>query len=347
MQRFRFGIIGIGNIAPVHAAAIQGTPGGELVAIATRNPERGKAFADQHGAAWYADYRELLARSDIDAVTLCTPHDLHLPMTLAAAESGKHVLCEKPMALTVAECDEMIQACQRAGTTLGVVFQGRFEPLAVQLKAAFDAHQLGELVWVSANTVWYRSDEYYKSGPWRGTWAHEGGGVVINQAIHAIDLLQWLAGRPRRVTAKARTLHHSIEVEDAALALLEYPGGRLGLIQATTAAFPGSPERLEFYGTRGSVIYHKGQGRLEWHTVEPREDRVVEAAASSGAAAPMDITASAHTAQFQDFVEAVRDTRPPRVDGREGRKSIELVEAIYRSARLDAPVELPLDCDVV
>ncbi len=346
MHRLRFGIIGVGNIAPVHAAAIRGTPEAELVAIATRNPERGKAFAEKHGGTWYSDYRELLARTDVDVVTLCTPHDLHLPMTLDAAAAGKHVLCEKPMARTVAECDAMIQACERAGVLLGVIFQARFEPLAAKLKAAIENGLIGRLLWVSANTVWYRSDEYYKSGVWRGTWEHEGGGAVINQAIHAIDMLQWLTGLPKRVTARMRTLNHGIEVEDAALALLEYPDGRMGLIQATTAAFPGLPERLEFFGSRGSVIYHKGEGRLEWHLAEPREDRVDQVAASSGAAAPMDITAAGHIAQFRDFAEAIREKRPPQVDGHEGKRSLALVEAIYRSARLDTPVELPLDAQV-
>lgn len=343
IQPLRFGIIGLGNIAPVHAAAIQGTPGAELVAVATRNPERGQAFTAKHGGTWYADYRELLAQADVDAVSICTPHDLHLPMTIDAAAAGKHILCEKPMARTAAECDAMIAACERAGVTLGVIFQSRFERLSLELKAALDANRLGRLLWVSANTVWYRSDEYYRSASWRGTSAHEGGGVLINQAIHGIDLLQWLAGLPQRVTAQTRTLNHSIEVEDGAIALLEYGDGRLGLVQATTVAFPGLPERLEFYGARGSAIYHKGEGRLEWHLAEPREDRVDQSPVSSGASAPMDITAAGHTSQFQDFARAIRDQRLPRVDGREGKKSIMLVDAIYRSAATGAPVDLPLN----
>ncbi len=342
MPSLRFGIVGVGNIAPIHVAAIKGTPDVELVAVATRNPERGRAFVAEHGGTWYADYRDLLARGDVDAVTLCTPHDLHMPMTLDAAAAGKHVLCEKPMARTVAECDAMIAASEKAGVTLGVIFQSRFESLSRQLKAALDAGRLGRLLWVSANTLWHRTDEYYRSGPWRGTWAHEGGGVLINQAIHAIDLLLWLAGTPARVTAQMRTLNHQIEVEDSGLAILEYPDGRLGLIQATTSAFPGYPERLEFYGSLGSAIYHKGQGRLEWHLADSREDRVDESGVSSGAARPMDINAAGHTAQFQDFVAAIRERRRPAVDGHEGRRSVELVEAIYRSARANVPITMPL-----
>ncbi len=338
MTLLRFGIIGVGNIAPVHAAAIRGTPDAELVAVATRSPERGRAFVAEHGGTWHADYGELLARDDVDVVTLCTPHDLHAPMTLDAAAAGKHVLCEKPMARNVAECDAMLAACEKAKVTLGVIFQGRFEPLAHQLKAGLD--RLGRLLWVSSNTIWHRTDEYYRSGPWRGKLEHEGGGVLINQAIHAIDLMLWMSGMPARVTAQIRTLSHDIEVEDSALAILEYADGKLGLIHATTSAFPGYPERLEFYGSQGSAIYHKGQGRLEWHLADPREDRIDEGGISSGAAQPMDITAAAHTAQLKDFAAAIRERRRPAVDGHEGRRSVELVEAIYHSARANVPVAI-------
>ncbi len=336
----RFAIIGVGNIAPIHAAAIHGVPGAELVAVATRNEDRGRAFAAEHGGTWYADYRELLARAKADIVTICSPHDLHAPMTIDAAAAGMHVLCEKPMARNVAECDAMIAACDRAGVTLGVVFQSRFERLSISLKDALDAGRLGHLLWASANTLWYRSDAYYQSGPWRGTWEHEGGGVLINQAIHAVDLLIWLAGMPVSVTARARTLNHAIEVEDAALALLDYPDGRFGLIQATTAAFPGYPERLEFFGSQGSAVYHKGQARLEWHLADPIEDRIDEAEVSSGAACPMDITAAGHTALFNDFVVAVHEKRPPQIDGYAGRQSVALVEAIYRSAASESTIAL-------
>ena len=333
MKKLHFGIIGVGNIAPLHALAIQALPKAELVAVATRNAEHGKAFAGKYGGVWHADYAELLQRPEVDAVVLCTPHDLHAPMTIAAAQAGKHVLCEKPMARTIAECDEMIEACDRAGVTLGVVFQSRFELLSLQLKRLIEEGALGRILWTSANTIWYRSDDYYRSGAWRGTWAHEGGGVLINQAIHAIDLMLWLTGRPARVTAQMRTLNHAIEVEDGAIAILEYADNRLGLIQATTAVYPGYAERLEVYGTHGSAIYHKGEGRLEWHLLEPRADHVLETNISSGAANPMDITAAGHAAVFQDSAEAIRQGRRPLIDGTEGRRGVEVVEAIYQSAR--------------
>jgi predicted dehydrogenase len=342
MKPLCFGIIGVGNIARNHVAAIKATPCATLVGVADCDSERARAFAAEHGGTWYADYHDLLARDDVDVVTLCTPHDLHAPMTIDAAAAHKHVICEKPMARNVAECDAMIAACERTGVTLGIIFQSRFESLAQKAKTLIDDGKLGRLLWVSANTIGYRSDEYYRSAPWRGTCAHEGGGVLINQAIHAIDLLLWLTGMPTRVTAQTRTLNHSIEVEDGAIAILEYADNRLGFIQATTVAHPGYPERLEFYGTRGSAVFHKGEARLEWHTHDPHEDGEEKAEVSSGAARPMDISNAGHIAQFQDFAAAIREHRRPLVDGHEGRKSIEVVEAIYRSTRANAPVSIPL-----
>jgi UDP-N-acetyl-2-amino-2-deoxyglucuronate dehydrogenase len=340
MKRLHFGIVGVGNIAPLHALAIRGLPEAELVAVATRDSERGRAFTKKYGGVWQADYADLLQQPDVDVVVICTPHDLHAPMTIAAAQAGKHVLCEKPMARTMAECDTMVAACDRAGVTLGVVFQSRFEALSLQLKRLIDEGTLGRIMWNSANTIWYRTNDYYSSGPWRGTWAHEGGGVLINQAIHAIDLMLWLTGMPDQVAAQTRTLNHTIEVEDGAIATLAYGENRLGLIQATTVAYPGYAERLEVYGTCGSAIYHKGEGRLEWHLLDPREDHVLETNISSGAANPMDISAAGHAAVFQDFAEAIRQGRRPLIDGLEGRRSVQVVEAIYQSARSGGAVTL-------
>jgi predicted dehydrogenase len=230
----------------------------------------------------------------------------------------------------------MLAACARAGVTLGVIFQSRFDPLARQCRALLESGKLGRLVWAGARTPWYRDAAYFQAAPWRGE-ASQGGGVLINQAIHAVDLLSWLAGLPARVTAHARTLVHAVEIEDAAQALLEYDNGAIGLVQATTVAYPGYPERLEFFGLNGSAVLHKGEGRLEWHVHDPREDGSQTAPVSSGAAAPLDITAAGHIAQYQDFAAAVREGRAPLVDGREGRKSMLLLDAIYRSARTGQP----------
>jgi predicted dehydrogenase len=338
----KFGIIGAGNIAPVHATAIQNIHDAELVAVADTDQDHAQALATRFGGDVYSDYHDLLARSDVDVVTLCLPHFLHSPITLEAAAAGKHVLCEKPMAISLAECDKMIAACRKAGVTLGIISQGRFEPLAVKLKTAIDAGELGQLLWVSANVLWHRTDAYYSTAPWRGTWDREGGGVLINQAIHALDLLLWFAGAPNRVTGQIRTLNHHIEVEDCAMANLEYENGQMGLIQATTNAIPGYPERIEIYGSKGSAIYHKGLGQLEWHFLDAKKDHVDKVEASSGASRPMDISATAHTVQFNDFAEAIHNHRLPKVSGDDGRRSIELITAIYRSSHENTSIELPL-----
>ncbi|MCI0474935.1 MAG: Gfo/Idh/MocA family oxidoreductase, partial [Anaerolineales bacterium] len=217
-----FAIIGVGNIAPIHATAIRNTPDAQIVAVCTRDETRGRAFVEKFGGKYFSDYRAVLARDDVDAIALCTPHDLHAPMTLDAARAHKHILVEKPMARNVAECDAMIDAAQRAGVTLGVVFQMRFDPLTRKLKALIDDGKLGRLIWTTTNALWFRTDEYYRSGAWRGTWEREGGGVLINQGVHVVDLMLYLTGMPTRITAQTRTLNHQIEVEDAALAILEY-----------------------------------------------------------------------------------------------------------------------------
>ncbi len=339
----RFGIIGIGNIAPFHALAAKAVPGGQLVAVATRTETKARKFQAEYGAqAYYTDYRRLLERPDIDVVTICTPHFLHEPMTLEAAAAGKHVLVEKPMAITVEEADRMIAACQKAGVKLGVVFQSRFDPLARKLKKALDEGRLGKPLLASMTMKWYRTDEYYLSGEWRGTWAQEGGGALINQAIHGIDLLRWMAGPVKAINGCIATLAHDIEVEDVAFAVLEYESGAMGMIEGTTVAYPGFAERLEFSGTEGSVIYDKGNGKLHWYLKELVEERVDEIKTSSGAARPMDISAEGHVKVFRDFAEAIREDRKPLVDGHEGRHSLEIIQAIYRSARERRTIELPL-----
>lgn len=340
MKPLRFAIVGVGNIAPNHARAIQATPDAELVAVVTRRADKGREFVAQFGGTYFSEYHTLLTNKEVDVVALCTPHNLHLPMTLEAAAAGKHVLCEKPLARTVAECDQLIAACEAARVNLGVIFQFRFEPLALKLKALIESGKLGALIWNSTNTIWYRTNEYYASDPWRRTWGGSGGGVLINQAVHMIDLMLWLSGRPQKITAQIRTLRHAIETEDSALATLEYEGGRLGLIQATTAAYPGYPERLEIYGTKGSAVYYKGLSKLEWHLVDPKEDGLEETEVNSGAATHLSTNADSHTPQFQDFALAIREGRPPLVDGREGRKSVEVIEAIYRSAHENKSISL-------
>jgi UDP-N-acetyl-2-amino-2-deoxyglucuronate dehydrogenase len=340
-QELRFGLIGVGAVAPRHVTAIQETPGATLVAVCSRNEEKVKKFAQENGrVAWCTDYQEIIRRPDINAVAVTLPHNLHESVCLEAAAAGKHILMEKPLAITVEECDRMIGACEQAGVTLATCFQGRYEPLAKKLHAELNAGKLGRLLLASLHVQWYRDMAYYKSVAWRGKLATEGGGVIINQASHGLDMLLWLAGPVESVTANVATINHDIEVEDVVHAIVRFKSGAMGIIEATTVAYPGFNEELHFSGTDGSAIFEKGAGRIRWHLREPKSEWVDQGEASSGAGSAMAISAGPHIAAYQDFAAAIREKRAPLIDGREGRRSIELIQAIYQSGREQKTVQL-------
>jgi UDP-N-acetyl-2-amino-2-deoxyglucuronate dehydrogenase len=333
-QELRFGLIGVGAVAPRHVTAIQETPDASLVAVCSRNQAKVQRCAQESGGVdWTTDYREILKRSDINAVAVTLPHDLHESVCIEAAAAGKHILMEKPLAITVAECDRMIAACERAGVTLATCYQGRFDALPRKLHADLQAGKLGRLLLASLHVNWYRDMAYYGSAPWRGKWATEGGGVLTTQASHGLDMLLWLAGDVESVTAQMATLDHRIEVEDVVHVLLRFKNGALGIIETTTLAYPGFDERLDFSGTNGSAVFEKGAGRVRWYLKEPKSDWVEQGEASSGAGSAMAISAGPHIAAYRDFAAAIREKRSPLIDGREGRRSTAVIQAIYASAR--------------
>jgi predicted dehydrogenase len=333
-QELRFGLIGVGAVSPRHVTAIKETPGASLVAVCSRNEEKVKACAKESGGVdWTTDYREILKRSDINAVAITLPHDLHESVCVEAAVAGKHIMMEKPLAITVAECDRMIAACEKAGVTLATCYQGRFDPLPRKLHVDLQAGKLGRLLLASLHVNWYRDMTYYNSAPWRGSWKTAGGGVLATQASHGLDMLLWLAGPVESVTAQMATLDHKIEVEDVVHALLRFKSGALGIIETTTLAYPGFNEQLDFTGTNGSVIFEKGTGRLRWYLKEPKSEWVDQGEASSGAGSAMAISAGPHIAAYQDFAAAIREKRAPLIDGKEGRRSTEVIQAIYKSGR--------------
>ena len=340
-QELRFGLIGVGAVAPRHITAIQETPGATLVAVCSRNEDKVKKCAQESGGvAWTTDYREILKRADINAVAVTLPHDLHESVCMEAAAAGKHILMEKPLAITVAECDRMIACCEKAGVTLATCYQGRFDPLPQKLHAEFLAGKLGRLLLASLHVNWYRDMTYNRSAPWRGSWKSEGGGVLTTQASHGLDMLLWLAGPVESVTAQMATLDHAIEVEDVVHVLLRFTSGALGIIETTTLAYPGFNEQLDFTGTNGSAIFKKGTGRVRWYLKEPKSEWVDQGEASSGAGAAMAISAGPHIAAYRDFAAAIREKRAPLVDGKEGRRSTEVIQAIYKSAREKIAVRL-------
>ena len=343
-----FGIIGCGVVGPWHADAIRKTAGAKLVAVADALEERAKALGTKYVVPWYSDYHELLRRADVDVVNICVPSGMHTEVVIAAAEAGKHILCEKPIDITLEKADAMIKAAGAAGVRLGIIFQSRFKSGSRMLKRAIEGGKLGRLILCDAYLKYYRTQEYYDSGQWRGTWALDGGGCLMNQGIHGIDLLQWLAGPVESVEAYMGIFaHERIEVEDIAIALLKFKSGAIGVIEGSTAAYPGFPTVHEIHGTNGSVRLEDGIIK-GWDFIDAlAEDKDVvrqfqEEEAKIDRSDPAAVIGESHRPQIEDMVAAIKEDREPAVNGEEGRKSVEIILGIYKSAREGKPVAFPL-----
>ena len=340
MEQVGFGIIGCGNIAPVHAQSISEISGARLVAVSDVVEANARKLADRFGAQSYTDYREMIQRNDIHAVSLCVPSGLRAEIGEACAQAGKHILAEKPLEVTSERIDRLVNAADKARVKLGCIFQYRYADGPQYIRRALEQGRFGRLVMGDAYIKWYRSDEYYKSGVWRGTRKIDGGGVLMNQGIHQIDLLLWFLGPVKSVSARTALVGHAgLEVEDLACALLEFENGALGVIEGSTAIWPGYPARVEVHGTEGSAVLEDGK-LISWKfKVERPEDAGLvadigkESATGSGASDPLaNLKHEAHRRQIEDFANAIREGRAPTIDGREGRRAVELIEAIYRAA---------------
>jgi UDP-N-acetyl-2-amino-2-deoxyglucuronate dehydrogenase len=339
-----FGIAGAGMVARYHAAAIERTAGAGLRAVCREDGSRAAEAAERFGVPCETSFATLLARPDIDAICICTPSGQHAAQAIEAARMGKHVLVEKPMALTLADADAMIAACREADVRLGIALQRRTEPQFQELRAAIAAGALGRLTLGAVSVPYMRPQSYYDSAAWRGTWALDGGGALMNQGIHLLDLLLWLMGDVAEVQATFATLAHAIEVEDCVTAALRFTNGALGSVMATTAAAPGYPHRVEVYGDRGGAQIEGEQiARWEISGQEPSTKRSEPGSApvASGAgSSPTGIGAAGHTRLLEDFVAAIRAVREPLVTGAEGRRSLALALAIYEAARSGASAVL-------
>lgn len=345
MQPLNFAVIGAGNIAKIHVEAIQHIPEARVSVVCARTEAAGRALAERCGAVWEADYAKAVTRSDVDAVAICTPNGNHAEIAIAAAEAGKHLLVEKPIDVTLARIDSLIAAAQRNKVVLACVFPRRFALGAHKTKEAFEAGRLGRLTLADVYVKWYRPQSYY-DGSWRGTWELDGGGALMNQAIHNIDLLQWLVGPVESVIGRTATLAHKMTTEDTASAVLTFTNGALGVIQGATSTWPGDPARVELRGDRGTIVLEEGQIAV-WKLADaaPGEEeamRSLEATQGSGAADPMAIGYEMHRRQIVDMIGAIRENRPPMIEGAEARKSVEIILAIYRSAAENRLVTLPL-----
>lgn len=337
-----FAVVGTGMIAGYHAQAIAQTPGARLIGVVSRS-EKGSAFAAKHGIPVVTKtVEEMAARPDVHVINVTTPSGAHLEPALIAIRAGKHVVVEKPLETTPARCDQIIAAAEKAGVKVAGIFQGRFGTGAQTVKAALDAGRFGRLVLASAYVKWHRTTDYYRT-PWKGTWDLDGGGALMNQAIHGVDLLQWFAGLPAEVFGQfTRRVHTGIQADDTTVATLKYPDGALGTIEASTALWPGWSRRIELCGEKGSVCLDDDViTRWDFTENQPGDDAIRNAprdnSLGSGASVPGGISLTGHLRQISDLVEAVRDNRAPAIDGREGRKAVALVHAIYESAKAGQP----------
>lgn len=344
-----FAIVGCGMIARFHARALAEVPGARLTALVSRSAESAKKLADELtlDVGIHTSLGEALARPDVDVVIITTPSGAHLEPAVAAARAGKHVVVEKPLEVTTARCDAVIAACDAAGVQLCTIFPSRFGDANRELKKAVEAGRFGRLTLGETTCKWWRSQAYYDDGGWKGTQALDGGGALMNQAIHQVDLLQWVMGPVRRIVGFTATLaHERIEVEDTAVACLHFASGALGVIQATTSVHPGLPKTIGVHGDRGTVVIEQDDV-LRWEfAAETAEDAAVrerfaqKVGASGGASNPAAISHQGHARQLADFVDAIREGRPAAVDGREGRKAVAIIEGIYRAGRTGGVVEL-------
>jgi UDP-N-acetyl-2-amino-2-deoxyglucuronate dehydrogenase len=337
-----FGFIGAGAIANFHARAVGAATGGALVGVASRNLATAQKFAGEHGLAFATDsVAELLKQPGVDAVCITTPSALHLEPALAAIRAGKHLMIEKPIDSTVEGTDHILEEAAKAGVRVGSIFQARFGDAARQLKAAIDAGRFGRMVLASCYVKWNRTKDYYTG--WKGRLAEDGGGAVINQAIHGVDLLQWFAGMPVEVFAWTTQRVHRIESEDTAVAALKFGSGAVGTIEASTALWPGFSRRIEICGENGSAVMEDDDITRWEFRVPAMEDAKIRAAREtsakgSGAANPMAINFEGHQRQIQDFIDGIREKRPFFIEGLEARKAVALVRAIYDSAASGRPV---------
>lgn len=331
MGTFGVGIVGAGTIGSLHAREIGAIRGAEVVAVADPREAAGRALAAEHGAGWYADGAGLLARSDVDVVVLCTPSGLHPEEAVAAARAGKHVITEKPMAITLEGADRMIEACKEAGVTLSVIFQYRFNRDALRLKRTLDAGLFGRPVLGNALVHWHRPQGYYEEkGGWRGTWALDGGGALMNQSIHAVDLLRWLLGPVESLCAYAQTLTHEIEAEDTATAALRFESGALGVVQGTTSAHADYPIRVEIRGTEGGATF-EGSRLSSWRPSR-HEEVLSPEELEKFPDAPDEPFGAAHGRQLREIFAALREGTDPPLGGEEAREAVEIILGIYRAA---------------
>ena len=330
-----FGVIGTSGIASTHLEELNKLVAlgeAKIVAVADLDKKKGKLAAEVYQCDYYQSYLELLKRRDIAVINICVPSGLHSEVTIEAASSGKHVIVEKPMDISLAKAEKMIRECNKAGVTLSVVMQNRFAPAVQQVKSALEQGRLGQPLLINASVNWYRSQSYYDVSSWRGTWAMDGGGAVLNQGIHTVDLVLYLMGQHKEMSGFIATRgHERIEVEDVASCTMKFENGALGVFSSTTCAYPGFYVRIEIFGSNGSVVLEDNQ-IMQWH-IRGEED------SAQGSLQPYPHL-SLHGIQFLDVIQSIREGRAPSISGKEGIRSLRFIDELYHLNRHVSDVEI-------
>ncbi|MGI6742279.1 MAG: Gfo/Idh/MocA family protein [Eubacteriales bacterium] len=336
-KKLRFGILGCGMVSIYHVNAVMSIPDAELSAVCDVSFEKALKTAATYGVKVYKSYEEMLADTSIDIICVCTPSGFHAKNTISALSAGKHVIIEKPMALNVEDADAIVALSEKTGKIVSVISQLRFTDCYAAINSALRRGDFGKTILADISMKYHRNTEYYAGSAWRGTWELDGGGALMNQGIHSIDLIISLLGSVKRTFSFCRTLSHNIEVEDTAAAVLEFESGAIGSIQASTACYPGYTRRFEICGDKGSVVF-TDENILSWDL--PGEMPQVNHSYCSSASDPRAIGMENHKKQIDDVVSAIQENRPPLIDAVQGRRPIALISAMYQSSVTGLPVDI-------
>jgi UDP-N-acetyl-2-amino-2-deoxyglucuronate dehydrogenase len=363
MNKIKTGIIGCGKVGHLHAAALRDAAASDFTAVFSRSGERAQTFAEQYQVQAYTDLQEFLTNSGVEAAIVCTPHPFHVEPTVKAARANVHVLVEKPLASSLQDCDAMIEACQQGGVKLGVVSQRRFYAPVQRVKQAIEAGKIGKPILGSVTMLGWRDKNYYDSDPWRGTWDAEGGGVLVNQAPHQLDILQWYMGPIDELFGYWGNLNHPyIEVEDTAVTTIRFRSGALGNIIVSNSQNPALYGKVHIHGengasigvqTDGGAMFVAGMSDITEPPINdlwtvPGEEGMLETWQKEDSDFFLGIKATEyyHRLQVQDFLQAIQEDREPMVTGEEGRITVEIFTAIYRSQRDKAPISFPVEAEL-
>lgn len=338
MGKLNFALIGCGAIAVHHVAAMEYVEGAEFVAVFGANAEQAREFGAKHGLKVYETLEAMLADPEIDVVTICTPSGTHAELAIQAMTAGKHVVCEKPLALTNEDCEAVVEAAKKYNRKCEVICQLRFADTVRYVKKVLDEGHLGKITSVGIHMKYWRSDEYYDNSDWRGTWKYDGGGALMNQGIHGIDLLRYFMGSPTKISAICSTLAHNIEVEDTAVAIMEYESGTVGVIEGTTSVYPGYPRRLELCGTKGSIVMMDDTIE-KWDVQGVAEPSFEKSAVGFGASDPNAIDCRGHAKQFNDIINAINNDTAVANSAEDGAATVALILGVYEAARAKTQID--------